>query len=128
MADPSITASLYIGNSTNEVTHELAKHTSVNKKSSIPAVCAVTMKTISSSLIPARCDTGLPVLPQENKNLLEELKQEIAFFIHYLIERPFTTQPATRMWFKPEQIVTSASYSFHSLASYLFGLLLLLNL
>ena len=40
--------------------------------------------------------------------MLEELKEEIAFFIHYLIERPFTTQPATRMWFKPEQIVTSA--------------------
>jgi len=50
----------------------------------------------------------LPVLHQENKNLLEELKQEIAFFIHYLIERPFITQPATRMWFRPEQILTSA--------------------
>lgn len=50
----------------------------------------------------------LPPLHQENKNLLEELKQEIAFFIHYLIQRPFTTQPTTRMWFRPEQIVTSA--------------------
>jgi len=50
----------------------------------------------------------LPVLQQENKNLLDQLKQEIAFFIHYLIERPFTTQPVTRMWFRPEQIVTSA--------------------
>ncbi len=50
----------------------------------------------------------LPVLQQENKNLLAQLKQEIAFFIHYLIERPFTTQPVTRMWFRPEQIVTSA--------------------
>jgi hypothetical protein len=50
----------------------------------------------------------LPVLHHENKNLLEELKQEISFFIHYLIERPFTTQPATRMWFSAKQLITSA--------------------
>jgi hypothetical protein len=50
----------------------------------------------------------LPLLHQENKDLLEQLKQEINFFIHYLIQRPFTTHSATRMWFTPGQIVTSA--------------------
>ncbi len=47
-------------------------------------------------------------LQQDNKNLLDELKQEISFFIHYLIQRPFTTQPTTRMWFRPEQLATPA--------------------
>src|SRR3954447_22430817 len=43
----------------------------------------------------------LPLLQRENKNLLDELKQEIPCFIHYLIERPFTTHSVTRMWFRP---------------------------
>lgn len=50
----------------------------------------------------------LPPLRQDNKNLLEELKQEISFFIHYLIQRPFTTQPTTRMWFRADQLATPA--------------------
>src|SRR4051812_20549365 len=50
----------------------------------------------------------LPVLQQENKNLLEELKQEVACFINYLIQRPFTTRPVSRMWFRPEQLSTPA--------------------
>ncbi|MEO6000939.1 MAG: primase-helicase family protein [Chitinophagaceae bacterium] len=50
----------------------------------------------------------LEVLQNENKNMLEELKIEIPLFIHYLIERPFTTQHTTRMWFRPEQLVTAA--------------------
>ncbi|HMR85227.1 MAG TPA: DUF5906 domain-containing protein, partial [Niabella sp.] len=50
----------------------------------------------------------LPKLTVDNRNLLSDLKTEIPFFIHYLIERPFTTQPATRMWFRPEQITTPA--------------------
>jgi len=50
----------------------------------------------------------LPSLKQDNKNLLEELKQELAFFIHYLIQRPFTTQPTTRMWFRAEELTTPA--------------------
>src|SRR4051812_1713775 len=50
----------------------------------------------------------LPVLQLENKNLLEELKQEIPCFIHYLIQRPFTTHPVTRMWFRPDQLSTGA--------------------
>jgi len=33
----------------------------------------------------------LPPLQQDNKGLLAELRGEIPFFIHYLVERPFTT-------------------------------------
>lgn len=50
----------------------------------------------------------LPPLHQDNKNLLEELKQEIQSFIHYLIQRPFTTVSTTRMWFRPDQLSTAA--------------------
>lgn len=48
----------------------------------------------------------LPVLEQDNRNLLAELKGEIPFLIHYLIERPYHTQPTTRMWFSAGQITT----------------------
>jgi hypothetical protein len=50
----------------------------------------------------------LPLLQHDNKNLLDELKEEIPFFVSYLIERPFTTNSATRMWFRPEQLTTTA--------------------
>ncbi len=50
----------------------------------------------------------LPVLQKENNKLLDQLKAEIPGFIHYLIERPFSTQPTTRMWFRPDQIATPA--------------------
>jgi hypothetical protein len=50
----------------------------------------------------------LPLLQHDNKGLLDELKQEIPCFINYLIERPFTSQSATRMWFRPEQLTTPA--------------------
>lgn len=50
----------------------------------------------------------LPLLQNDNRNLLADLKAEIPFFIHYLIERPFATQPTTRMWFSSEQISTAA--------------------
>ncbi len=40
---------------------------------------------------------GQPSLNIDNRNLLSDLKTEIPVFIHYLIERPFTTQPASRM-------------------------------
>ena len=47
-------------------------------------------------------------LNYDNKNLLEELTEEIPHFLHYLIEHPFKTQPASRMWFRPDQLLTSA--------------------
>ncbi len=33
----------------------------------------------------------LPPLQQDNKSLLAELRTEIPFFIHYLVERPFAS-------------------------------------
>jgi hypothetical protein len=50
----------------------------------------------------------LPLLQHDNKNLLDDLKQEIPCFINYLLERPFTTNSVTRMWFLPEQLITPA--------------------
>jgi hypothetical protein len=50
----------------------------------------------------------LPPLLQDNKGLLSELREEIPQFIHYLLERPFSTQASFRMWFRPEQIATAA--------------------
>ncbi len=50
----------------------------------------------------------LPTLHQANNKLLTELKAEIPVFIHYLLNRPFTTACTTRMWFSPEQIATGA--------------------
>ncbi len=46
----------------------------------------------------------LPRLIQANTNLLSELKAEIPVFINYLIERPFSTKPTTRMWFSPDEL------------------------
>lgn len=50
----------------------------------------------------------LPLLHHANNNLLHELEAEIPVFIHYLLNRPFSTQCTTRMWFTPQQIATSA--------------------
>jgi hypothetical protein len=50
----------------------------------------------------------LPVLSQDNKGILTELRPEIPCFIHYLVQRPFTTLASSRMWFCPEQIATAA--------------------
>lgn len=50
----------------------------------------------------------LPKLKFDNKDLLNELKEEIPFFLSYLIETPYSTQQVSRMWFKPELIKTAA--------------------
>jgi hypothetical protein len=50
----------------------------------------------------------LPPLIHDNKNLLQILQKEIPFFLSYLIARPYSTKPASRMWFRPEQITTPA--------------------
>ena len=50
----------------------------------------------------------LPSLEIDNRNLLSDLKAEIPIFIYHLLERPFHTQPVSRMWFRPEQISTPA--------------------
>ncbi len=50
----------------------------------------------------------LPPLKHDDNRLLEDLKKEIPFFIHYLVNTPYSTASNTRMWFTPEQIKTSA--------------------
>ncbi|MEI6947327.1 hypothetical protein V9K67_09045 [Paraflavisolibacter sp. H34] len=49
--------------------------------------------------------------------------------IHYLLERPFTTQCTTRMWFRPDQLATAAlkkvkRYNRNKLEVEMAGLLL----
>jgi hypothetical protein len=50
----------------------------------------------------------LKVLENENNKMLSELTLELPVFVHYLMERPFTTEHTTRMWFRPDQLMTSA--------------------
>lgn len=50
----------------------------------------------------------LAKLVHDNKDLLTELKEEIPFFLNYLIETPYSTKRESRMWFRPDLIRTSA--------------------
>lgn len=40
--------------------------------------------------------------------MLNQLKEEIPAFLHFLVNRDLSTQNETRMWFKPSQIRTSS--------------------
>lgn len=48
----------------------------------------------------------IPVLEQDNVNLLEELKHEVPAFLHFLQHRPMATKRESRMWFNPQLILT----------------------
>jgi len=50
----------------------------------------------------------IPSLVSDNKNLLQELKVEIPYFIDYLLKIPFYTSSSTRMWFSARQLYTEA--------------------
>ncbi len=50
----------------------------------------------------------IPVLEKENQSLLAELKNEIPFLIHYLVNRKLSTTKQSRMWFTHQQIETAA--------------------
>lgn len=50
----------------------------------------------------------IPPVKRENPDLLKDLTKEIPAFLRYLIDRPFYTKKETRMWFKPEDLRTSA--------------------
>jgi hypothetical protein len=50
----------------------------------------------------------IPVLKTDNTNLLEDLKKEIPAFLYFLIQRKFSTEKNSRMWFTPQQIYTTA--------------------
>ncbi|MGN6533739.1 MAG: hypothetical protein ACTHK0_18510 [Ginsengibacter sp.] len=47
-------------------------------------------------------------LQHDSKSLHRELKEKIPFFLHYLLELPFTTIYTTKTWFAAEQIMTTA--------------------
>lgn len=44
----------------------------------------------------------------EDINILDKLKAEASYFLRNLKDRPYCTEPKTRMWFTPEQIRTKA--------------------
>jgi len=44
----------------------------------------------------------------ENTDFLNNLISEIPYFLRYLIERTFSTEKKTRMWFSPDEIRTKA--------------------
>jgi len=44
----------------------------------------------------------------ENTEFLNNLISEITYFLRYLIERPFSTEKKTRMWFSADEIRTKA--------------------
>jgi len=50
----------------------------------------------------------VPTFNAENKNLLAEMKTEIPAFLHFLLKRPFHTKNESRMWFRPDLIMTDA--------------------
>ena len=50
----------------------------------------------------------IPALSKENQALLSELKKEIPFLIHYLVNRKISTPRQSRMWFSAHQIATPA--------------------
>lgn len=51
---------------------------------------------------------NVPTIDNENVNLLEDLILEIPGFLYHLKNRTITTKNESRMWFKREQIWTSA--------------------
>lgn len=50
----------------------------------------------------------IPAIAHNDTEILEKLTAEIPYFLAFLIERPYTTEKKTRMWFTPKQIATPA--------------------
>ncbi len=50
----------------------------------------------------------IPVLKNDNNNLINELRLEIPYFIDFLLKRDYSTKKESRMWFRPDQIATPA--------------------
>ncbi len=48
----------------------------------------------------------VPVLTDDNPNMLEEMKLELPAFTHYLMNRQMATERESRMWFHPSLIRT----------------------
>src|SRR5690606_13829542 len=47
-------------------------------------------------------------IASEDVFFLEKLHKEIPYFLKYLQQRAFFSEQATRMWFKPEQLITAS--------------------
>lgn len=47
-------------------------------------------------------------IANEDIDILSKLKSEAPYFLRYLNEKPYATEPQTRMWFTPTQIRTRA--------------------
>jgi hypothetical protein len=50
----------------------------------------------------------IPVIQDKDTEALLKLVEEIPFFLAFILERPFSTEKKTRMWFTPKQIATPA--------------------
>lgn len=50
----------------------------------------------------------IPSVSSEQTDFLHKLKQEIPAFLRYLMNKSFSTEKKTRMWFSPQQIKTKA--------------------
>lgn len=50
----------------------------------------------------------IPVIPHKDPEILSKLVEEIPFFLAYILERPYSTEKKTRMWFTAKQIATPA--------------------
>ena len=50
----------------------------------------------------------VPVPKTDNVNLLQEMIEEIPYFLHFLNTRKMSTKNESRMWFKPELLRTEA--------------------
>ncbi len=50
----------------------------------------------------------IPVIHDKDTEVLEKLIAEIPYFLAYILERPYSTEKRSRMWFTPKQIATPA--------------------
>ncbi|MEO6838601.1 MAG: primase-helicase family protein [Ginsengibacter sp.] len=50
----------------------------------------------------------IPVIQEKDTEALLKLVEEIPFFLAFILERPYSTEKKTRMWFTPKQITTPA--------------------
>jgi len=50
----------------------------------------------------------VPKLIEDNTNILDGIKKEIPHFLWYLTQRKLSTKNETRMWFRPELLITPA--------------------
>lgn len=50
----------------------------------------------------------IPTLEHDNTNLLSEMKKELPAFLHFLRHRTLSARNESRMWFRPDLLITDA--------------------